>query len=131
MHILIVDPHEPFRQALADLITELCRSDASEVHVAHTADPESAASLLTKVPLTLALVDITLGTQGRPSLISRLIALRGDLVVIAMAGDDDPVLAAAARRAGATILIGKAAGPRRLAAHVREALETSRRRQDN
>ncbi|GAA3627844.1 hypothetical protein GCM10022419_136220 [Nonomuraea rosea] len=122
MRILIVDPHEPFRQALADLLTELCSDAPREVDVVQTGDAELAGDLAERTRFDLVLVDLAIGAQG---LIGHLAALRPRLVVIAMAGDDEPVLAAAASRAGASRLISRAIGPRRLAAHVREALESS------
>jgi DNA-binding NarL/FixJ family response regulator len=80
VHILLVDPHELFWHALADLLADLCRSEACEVDVTQTADPETAASLATQEPFALALVDLTIGltrgAHGRPPLFTRLATLR-------------------------------------------------------
>src|SRR4029450_3905029 len=104
--VLLADPQPLFNEALEALFS---RDDVHQV----VGRCSSAADAFAQVPSLrpdLVLVDASLGLEGSPNLVTRILEARPEARVIVLGDDHDADLLLAAIRAGAAGVVGKTYG---------------------
>jgi DNA-binding NarL/FixJ family response regulator len=104
--VLLADSQPLFNEALEALFS---RGDAHQV-VGRCSSAEDAFAHVSSLRPDLVLVDASLGLEGSPSLVSRILEARPEARVIVLGDDHDADLLLAAIRAGAAGVVGKTYG---------------------
>jgi two-component system, NarL family, nitrate/nitrite response regulator NarL len=104
--VLLADSQPLFNEALEALFS---RGDAHQV-VGRCSSAEDAFAHVSSLRPDLVLVDASLGLEGSPSLVTRILEARPEARVIVLGDDHDADLLLAAIRAGAAGVVGKTYG---------------------
>src|SRR5215211_3663251 len=104
--VLLADSQPLFNEALEALFS---RGDAHQV-VGRCSSATDAFAHLSSLRPDLVLVDASLGLEGSPNLVTRILEARPEARVIVLGDDHDADLLLAAIRAGAAGVVGKTYG---------------------
>jgi two-component system, NarL family, nitrate/nitrite response regulator NarL len=104
--VLLADSQPLFNEALEALFS---RSDAHQV-IGRCSSAEDSFVRVSRLHPDLVLVDASLGLEGSPSLVARILEAHPKVKVIVLGDDQDPELMLAAIRAGAAGVVGKTHG---------------------
>jgi DNA-binding NarL/FixJ family response regulator len=104
--VLLADSQPLFNEALEALFS---RDDVHQV-LGRCSSPEDAFAHVSSLRPDLVLVDASLGLEGSPNLVARMLEARPEARVIVLGDDHDADLLLAAIRAGAVGVVGKTYG---------------------
>jgi DNA-binding NarL/FixJ family response regulator len=104
--VLLADSQPLFNEALEALFS---RDDAHQV-IGRCSSADDAFTHVSSLRPDLVLVDATLGLEGSPNLVNRMLEARPETRVIVLGDDHDADLLLAAIRAGAAGVVGKTYG---------------------
>jgi DNA-binding NarL/FixJ family response regulator len=104
--VLLADSQPLFNEALEALFS---RGDAHQV-VGRCSSAEDVLAHVSSLRPDLVLVDASLGLEGSPNLVTRILEARPEARVIVLGDDHDADLLLAAIRAGAAGVVGKTYG---------------------
>src|SRR4029450_1946233 len=104
--VLLADPQPLFNEALEALFS---RDDLHQV-VGRCSSASDAFAQVSSLRPDLVLVDASLGLDGSPNLVARILEARPEARVIVLGDDHDADLLLAAIRAGAAGVVGKTYG---------------------
>jgi DNA-binding NarL/FixJ family response regulator len=104
--VLLADSQPLFNEALEALLS---RGGAHQV-IGRRSSAEDTFTMVHRLRPDLVLVDASLGLEGSPSLVARIVEAHPKVKVVVLGDDSDPDLMLAAIRAGAAGVVGKTHG---------------------